>query len=142
MRRHRLHSFSFTACRFSAVIKSAPGEELLSFRARCGTRVAEKNDARRRVILPILSLAICVESCHCFRFSIHRSPLRIVIKKIAIKYIRYGTLLPSNIKEFLKIAKTFRPLFGSLEILIVMGYRYVIYELRFDIDPALLRIFV
>lgn len=33
-------------------------------------------------------LLSCVESRHCFRFEIHRSPLRIVIKIDAIKYIR------------------------------------------------------
>lgn len=82
----------------------------------------KKNDARRRVILPRpLSLAICVESRHCFRFSIHRSPLRIVIKIDAIKYIkRYGASQSDNVTEFLKTS--FRLPFGCLEILIVMGY--------------------
>lgn len=67
----------------------------------------------------------CVESRHCFRFEIHRSPLWIVIKISAIKYIRrYGASL-SDDAEFLKI--TFRPLFGGPGILIVMDHTWSVH---------------
>lgn len=118
VRRHRrLHSFSFTACRFSAVIKSAPGEELSSFRARRGTCVAEKkrraaqNPPSSSLLLSrVASLFPLLDSpdVHC------ESSL-----KSALLSILEGASLS---EEFLEIIMTVRRLFSCLEILIVMGY--------------------